>query len=203
MWRPIDQRVPASQQLTSSQNVRGNGDLSFIAPSYSQSNTHPQYRNFNTPTTTTAERRPRIVNTQNSDTASMSHYHGGRNGTLQAQAMSNLRPSGTNNREFSLFGNSSSGNNSQSGSSQSNRNSNSSQGNRRSNGMQEGFGPVQIPEGNTMRVEGVNPEDDNEEPSVEIKQTIRTEYKIRKNGIVYIGAINETNIWGSHQHPEC
>lgn len=68
--------------------------------------------------------------------------------------------------------------------------------------MQEGFGPVSIPEGNTMRIVGFNPEDVNEDPSVEIKQTIRTEYKIKKNGLVYVGAINETNIWGSHQHPD-
>jgi len=54
-----------------------------------------------------------------------------------------------------------------------------------------------------MTLVGYNPEEADEEPSVEIKQTIRTEYKIKKNGYVYIGAINETNIWGSHQHPDC
>lgn len=54
-----------------------------------------------------------------------------------------------------------------------------------------------------MSIQGVeNSLGDYEPPTVEIKQTIRTEYKIRKNGIVYIGAINETNIWGSHQHPQ-
>jgi hypothetical protein len=45
-------------------------------------------------------------------------------------------------------------------------------------------------------------EGQDERPSVEIKQTIKTEYKIRHNGVVFTGAINETNIWGSHLHPE-
>lgn len=67
--------------------------------------------------------------------------------------------------------------------------------------MHEGFGPLNLPQGVTMRVEGVTDEN-NSEPTVEIKQTIRTEYRIKKDGVVYVGAINETNVWGSHQHPQ-
>ena len=72
----------------------------------------------------------------------------------------------------------------------------------RSNGMRQDFGPQMIPEGSFLRIAGYEPENVDEEPTVEIKQTIRTEYKIKKEGVIYVGAINETNIWGSHQHPE-
>lgn len=68
--------------------------------------------------------------------------------------------------------------------------------------MEDGFGPAILPEGLRMNIPGVGAEDANEHPTVEIKQTIRTEYKIKKNGIVYVGAVNETNIWGSHQYPQ-
>ena len=73
---------------------------------------------------------------------------------------------------------------------------------RRPNGMQEGFGPALIPGGLRMNIPGVSALDSIDQPTVEIKQTIRTEYRIKKNGIVYTGAVNETNIWGSHQYPQ-
>ena len=68
--------------------------------------------------------------------------------------------------------------------------------------MEDGFGPAILPEGLRMNISGVEPWNSMEEPTVEIKQTIRTEYKIKKSGVVYIGAVNETNIWGSHQYPQ-
>lgn len=73
---------------------------------------------------------------------------------------------------------------------------------RRTNGMQDGFGPAYLPEGLRMNVAGTDQSESPEEPTVEIKQTIRTEYKIKKDGVVYVGAVNETNIWGSHQYPQ-
>jgi hypothetical protein len=197
IWRPSHLRgTPGNVSQVSSQNSNGNGaDLSFIAPSYSQSNYTPQYPNFNI--ASPAPRQQRVVTTHNSDAAAMSHYHGVRFHGIRNQALTSLRQHGPGNG-YSLFGNDSRLSENSRASGSSSRNSSN-----RSNGMQEGFGPVQIPQGNTMRVEGNDTEENPEEPSVEIKQTIRTEYKIRKDGIVYVGAINETNIWGSHQHPEC
>ena len=36
-----------------------------------------------------------------------------------------------------------------------------------------------------------------EDPVVEIKQTVTTEYRIKANGTLYSGTISEVNVWGS------
>ena len=48
-----------------------------------------------------------------------------------------------------------------------------------------------------------SPSDREEEgPSIEIKQTITTNYLVKNNGVVYAGTLNETNVWGSHPHED-
>ena len=136
--------------------------------------------------------RPRNLSHNTSESAAISNYQGGNRSWFGNQANSNrssgdITPNSRGNERSIHSLNSIPHSQSQSNS-------------LRSNGMREGFGPRAIPEGSLMVVPGVEAND--EEPSVEIKQTIRTEYKIKKDGIVYQGAINETNIWGSHQHPE-
>ena len=42
----------------------------------------------------------------------------------------------------------------------------------------------------------------NEQPNVEIRQIIKTEYKIRVEGYIYTGCITETNEWGTRQGEE-
>jgi hypothetical protein len=43
-------------------------------------------------------------------------------------------------------------------------------------------------------------QEDEQEPAIQVKQTIKTEYRIRNNGVIYSGEVNETNVWGTHPH---
>lgn len=64
------------------------------------------------------------------------------------------------------------------------------------------YGPVFIPGYENQEEEEEVEREREQQPdsSVEIKQTIVTEYFVKNNGVIYHGTINETNIWGSHPH---
>jgi len=70
-------------------------------------------------------------------------------------------------------------------------------GNPSSHNQRRYYGPVFLPSSNALQ-EG----EDEPSQTVQIKQTITTEYVIKNEGVVYRGVINETNIWGSHPHRE-
>ena len=185
LWRPVHLRENSHHHDLRNQTSTPSDSFGFVGPSYSHNNVSSSIENSND------QPVPRIVTNNTSESAAISNYHGGRfNSSYDSSRLLNMPESSE------LL---------DSTSERSSRNIPTSQNSLalRQNGMQQGFGPVQLPQGNSMVVQGV---DTNivefEQATVEIKQTIRTEYKIKKNGIVYIGAINETNIWGSHQHPE-
>lgn len=64
------------------------------------------------------------------------------------------------------------------------------------------LGPVFIPGSGIQTTQNNDDAQETETggPSVEIKQTITTEYFVKNQGVVYHGTINETNVWGSHPH---
>lgn len=63
----------------------------------------------------------------------------------------------------------------------------------------EYLGPIFIP-GYRASEEEESRENEEEGPSVEIKQTVITEYFVKNDGVIYHGRVNETNVWGSHPH---
>lgn len=64
------------------------------------------------------------------------------------------------------------------------------------------LGPVFIPGYGVQTESEDQTQTETSGPSVEIKQTITTEYFVKNDGVVYHGTINETNVWGSHPHED-
>lgn len=44
--------------------------------------------------------------------------------------------------------------------------------------------------------------ENDEIPTIEIKQTVTTKYAINNEGLVYTGTVKEVNVWGSHPHED-
>ena len=44
--------------------------------------------------------------------------------------------------------------------------------------------------------------ENDEIPTIEIKQTVTTKYAINNEGLVYTGTVKEMNVWGSHPHED-
>lgn len=43
---------------------------------------------------------------------------------------------------------------------------------------------------------------DDEEPTIEVKQTVCTKYAISNEGLIFTGSVNEVNVWGTHPHDD-